>query len=368
MTVAAVGVSVALILIVLIALWLMVSHVLTDIENEYSTFKAEVDKEKSQFSDLLRDTVPAVALEHIQNGEGVFADTFHQLTFIFTDVKGFTEMTKSMGVNDFVRTIGFTFYLQDTVAEYYNVTKIKSIGDSYFGVTGVEQQQQQQQGQAPGGGARAFGEEGDEERDMEAAEAAAGSNVEHPVYRAVAFGCAVQLLCSHKRYTAYPERLVWFAEAVGERNEPLKIPTLRVGLHTARCVAGILDPGRAAQFDCYGEAISLAQRIEGSCAPGAVNMSLATRDALAKVDAMGDFFLGAPQSTMPKRGSAVTTFTVIGTMLRVPNEIVDKLAMTEVTKRRRFEETGLHIDELDDIDLTVQHDGMSSSAHSHQEL
>ena len=393
MTGLAAGVTIACVLLLALTVGQVLSYVLSHIEEEYKTFKTEVDQEKSQFADLLRDNVPAYAIDRIHNGEKLFIDTFYNLTFIFSDVKKFTEATKSMAVNDLVRMVGFCFLLQDTVAEYYGVTKVKSIGDSYFGLTGLEEASQDKSREksaqnllskslmddAPNAEYAADDKranstaspspaplnETDDTRDGGAALAIAGHE-DHPVHRAAAFACVVQLLMNNKRFIAFPEKLPWFAAATGERNDPLTLPQLRVGFHTARITAGIVDPGRAAQFDCYGEAISLSRVVEGSCPVGQVQASMASRDVLIKIDTTGNFVFGPPVQSMPKWGSAVTVFPILATMLRPPDAIVDKLCLTPITKRRRFDDTGLMIEELQSLGGAFRgvQDGASSLGSS----
>lgn len=55
-------------------------------------------------------------------------------TVLFTDFKGFTEITETITPKELVSEINHCFGGFDQITSKYNIEKIKTIGDSYMAV------------------------------------------------------------------------------------------------------------------------------------------------------------------------------------------------------------------------------------------
>jgi class 3 adenylate cyclase len=75
----------------------------------------------------------------------------------------------------------------------------------------------------------------------------------------------------------HAERMADFALAMRDITADLAIEmelpvALRVGLHVGPVVAGVIGVKKPA-FDCWGDAVNMASRLEHACGPGAVLIS-----------------------------------------------------------------------------------------------
>jgi class 3 adenylate cyclase len=75
----------------------------------------------------------------------------------------------------------------------------------------------------------------------------------------------------------HAERMAEFALAMrdiaGELAAETELPlAIRIGLHVGPVVAGVIGVKKPA-FDCWGDAVNMASRLEHACGPGAVLIS-----------------------------------------------------------------------------------------------
>jgi class 3 adenylate cyclase len=175
---------------------------------------------RDRIEELLHSMLPADIVRRIQGGETQIADLHHEVSIVFSDLVGFTELSRRISAAELVQILNRLFSEFDRAADRYGMHKIKTIGDAYMAVGGV------------------VGEAGDRSPAMCAAE----------------FACAIHTITD---------------EIAVELGIPLKV---RVGLHVGPVVAGVIGTSRPA-FDCWGEAVNLASRLETASRPGAVLMS-----------------------------------------------------------------------------------------------
>jgi class 3 adenylate cyclase len=159
-----IGVAAVLLLACAAIVKLLTGHVLDRIETEYVVYKQQIEDEKKQFSELVKDVMPSFISARVISGEQLIVDQHPMLTFLFSDVVGCGDLLRHRSTVEMVRLLGYTFMLQDNVAEHFRVHKLKTIGDAFFCVAGLEdvarkkeaeqqrKHQQKQQQQGKGGG------------------------------------------------------------------------------------------------------------------------------------------------------------------------------------------------------------------------
>ena len=86
---------------------------------------------------LLLNILPASIAERLRSGEAVIADRFDELTVLFADCVGFTEMSSRMPPAAVVDQLNQVFSAFDALAERYGLEKIKTIGDAYMVAGGL---------------------------------------------------------------------------------------------------------------------------------------------------------------------------------------------------------------------------------------
>ncbi len=97
--------------------------------------KVEVESQKSE--KLLLNILPKdVATELKEKG---FAEPtfFEQVSVMFTDFKGFTQIAEKLSPQDLIKDLDACFVQFDKIIERYNLEKLKTIGDSYMCAGGI---------------------------------------------------------------------------------------------------------------------------------------------------------------------------------------------------------------------------------------
>jgi adenylate cyclase len=174
----------------------------------------------NRIEELLHSMLPADIVQRIQSGETQIADLHSKVSIVFSDLVGFTRLSREVSASRLVEILNRLFSEFDRAADQYGMHKIKTIGDAYMAVGGV------------------VGDGSDKEPAL----------------------CAAEFACAMHGITERVSR---------ELGLPLQV---RVGLHVGPVVAGVIGTSRPA-FDCWGEAVNLASRLESASQPGAVLMS-----------------------------------------------------------------------------------------------
>jgi len=189
----------------------------------------KISKEKKRSDDLLLNILPSEVAEELKNTGGAKAKSFDEVTVMFTDFKGFTQISEKMSPEELVAEIDYCFKSFDRIIEKHGIEKIKTIGDSYMCVGGLPVK-----------------------------------NVTHPDDVVKAAIEIRDFILNHKK-----ER-----EAKGE------IPfEVRIGIHTGPVVAGIVGIKKFA-YDIWGDTVNLASRMESSGEAGKINISGSTYELI----------------------------------------------------------------------------------------
>ncbi len=91
-------------------------------------------KETEKHMAVLHSTLPKEVAERVARGE-VVNDHYDNATVIFLDIVGFTELSSTMSSQEVITLLDDVFTQCDTICKQHNVTKIKTIGDSYMCVS-----------------------------------------------------------------------------------------------------------------------------------------------------------------------------------------------------------------------------------------
>lgn len=178
----------------------------------------QLRKSRQRVEDLLHSMLPEEIVRRIQAGETIIADAHGEVSIVFADLVGFTELSRRMSPRQIVEILNRLFSSFDAEAERHGIERIKTIGDAYMAVGGLS--------------------------------SARASHAEDAANFALALqGCVSRL------------------------SADLDIPlSIRVGLHVGPVVAGVIGTKRPA-FDCWGETVNVASRLETTASPGGVLIS-----------------------------------------------------------------------------------------------
>jgi adenylate cyclase len=186
----------------------------------------DLKKERDRSEKLLHNILPAAIAERLSSGESTIAEVFPEVTVLFSDIVGFTELSASIGPSETVRLLNDLFGAFDELADKHSVEKIKTIGDCYMVVGGVPN------------------------RDS--------------------------LHCQHIAEFAL-DALSYVQRMSNQLPFPVKI---RIGIHTGTVAAGVVGKKRFS-YDLWGDVVNVASRYESTGEPNKIHVSEAVKFRLA---------------------------------------------------------------------------------------
>jgi class 3 adenylate cyclase len=99
--------------------------------------RQELQIAQQQSEKLLLNILPQVIAEQLKQQPTTIADSFLEVTVLFADIVGFTELSSHTSPPELVELLNEIFCLFDELAELHGVEKIKTIGDAYMAVAGL---------------------------------------------------------------------------------------------------------------------------------------------------------------------------------------------------------------------------------------
>ena len=202
-----------------------------ELEKEVALRTRELEEEKHKSEALLLNILPVELAEELKVNGFAKAKRHEQVTVMFSDFKGFTAISKQLDPEELVAEIDLCFRAFDEITERHGLEKIKTIGDAYLLVGGINEKAEDQAKQVVLAA-------------LEIQEFMAAIAVERQL---------------HGRH---------FFEA-------------RIGIHTGPLVAGIVGIRKFA-YDIWGDTVNIASRMETHGIAGRVNISADTFQLVQK--------------------------------------------------------------------------------------
>jgi len=185
----------------------------------------ELEKERDKAERLLHNILPRSIAERLQAGEETIANSYNNVTVMFADLVGFTNLSALRPATEIVSLLNRIFSAFDIFSEQYNLEKIKTIGDAYMIVGGLPEPRQ--------------------------------DHCTAVVQMALEMQATVELL-----------------------SKTLGVPiALRIGIHTGSVVAGVIGKKKFA-YDLWGDTVNTASRMESHGEAGKIHISEAVYTAL----------------------------------------------------------------------------------------
>jgi len=174
--------------------------------------------EQERSERLLLNVLPGPIADRLKQGEEVIADDFPEVTVLFADLVDFTRRSRETTPERVVQVLDDLFSALDTLAERYQLEKIKTVGDAYMVVGGLPEPRPDH-AQAVADMALAVREE--------------------------------------------------VARHLDPAGEPLAV---RIGIDTGPVVAGVIGR-RKFSYDLWGDTVNTASRMETTGVPGCIQVT-----------------------------------------------------------------------------------------------
>ena len=99
--------------------------------------KKLLQQKQQENEELLLSILPEPVAKRVQQGEENIGDNFSNVTVLFADLGGFTELSATLPASETVALLNSLVSAFDDAAEKHGVEKVKTIGSSYMAVSGL---------------------------------------------------------------------------------------------------------------------------------------------------------------------------------------------------------------------------------------
>ena len=189
----------------------------------------KISKEKQRSEELLLNILPAETAEELKTKGSAESKLINSVTVLFTDFKGFTQLSEKLTAKELVGEINECFSAFDHIMQRHGIEKIKTIGDSYMAAGGLP---------AP--------------------------NETHATDVINAAFEIQKFMEDHKAKKIASGQLFF---------------EIRIGINTGSVVAGIVGIKKFS-YDIWGDTVNTASRMESSGEVGKVNISGSTYELI----------------------------------------------------------------------------------------
>jgi PAS domain S-box-containing protein len=187
--------------------------------------EAELRQQRLLTEQLLYTVLPHQIARRLQQTRQTIAEQFDNVTVLFADLVGFTQLADQLAPQELVKVLNEIFSTFDQLVEQHQTEKIKTIGDAYLVAAGLPEP------------------------------------VPNSAERIADLALAMQ------------DAIAQFRPIQGQ---PLQ---LRIGINTGSVVAGVIGRKKFA-YDLWGNTVNIASRMESTGLPGQIQATVGTYQRL----------------------------------------------------------------------------------------
>ena len=177
-----------------------------------------MDRLRRENERLLLSILPESIATRLKSGDKLIADRFEDVTVLFADIVGFTELASGLPPQLLVERLNDLFTRFDMAAQELGIEKIKTIGDAYMAVCGLPE-----------------------------------PRPDHT-----------------ERMLTMALRLLQIAREFSENSDtPVR---LRIGINTGPVVAGVIGQNKFI-YDLWGDTVNVASRMESHGVPDRIQVT-----------------------------------------------------------------------------------------------
>ena len=211
---------------------------------EQKELSLNMNIEKEKVDNLLSRILPIEISTELQKTDRVEPKYIDECSILFTDFVGFTKLTETLAPKTLIELLHQVFCQFDKICRKYDVDKIKTIGDSYMCVSGINK------------------------------------NRKDHTSRLCMAAC----------------EMVDYVKKANAQRAKLNMPTwdMRLGIHTGPIICGVVGDDKFT-FDIWGDSVNTAALMEQNSMPGMLNVSEST------------YFRVNSEYNFEERGEVITT-------------------------------------------------------------
>ena len=183
----------------------------------------ELQEERDRSEHLLLNILPKNIAQRLKSGETDIANKHEDVSIIFCDIINFTPQAQRLTPNNLVKILNTIFKKFDDLSNKHNIEKIKTIGDSYFAVGGLNTDKYQ----------------------------------------------------AAKNIIELGKDFIKGINEIDKNTNEMDL-NIRIGVHTGPIVAGVIGKNKFA-YDLWGASVNMANRLESTCPPGRIQISEYTK-------------------------------------------------------------------------------------------
>jgi class 3 adenylate cyclase len=229
---------------------------LRDLEREQlqalSARTTHLEYEQLKTEKLMLNIFPKTIVERLKRGEQLIAGSYPDVSILFADLVGFTDMSAHISATELVQRLNNLITRFDKRSEYLGVEKIKTMGDAYMLAAGV------------------------------------------PIPRA-----------DHAQICA-DMALGMFQDLASFNRETGSALDMRIGIASGPVVAGVIGYTKYS-YDLWGDTVNIASRMESTSLPGRIQLSPTTTTSI-----QGDFEVEAGGEVFCKGLGVVSSHFLLG--------------------------------------------------------
>ncbi len=187
--------------------------------------KGKLEAEHERAEDLLLNILPASIAEQLKNSHKQIANSHDEVSVLFADLVGFTELSTEMSAADLVSMLNDIFSQFDDLTDEFELEKIKTIGDAYMVVAGLPEARED--------------------------------------HAEIIAKMALHMVAAIEKYSKTSKL-------------PVKI---RIGINSGQVVAGVIGKKKFI-YDLWGDTVNIASRMESSGETGMIQVTEATYEKI----------------------------------------------------------------------------------------
>ena len=203
-------------LAIVIAIALFLRHV-NNLENQIHLRTTEISEERDKTDKLLANILPRYVIEDLKIRGASEPKEIDGVAIMFTDFVGFTEISKTITAKELIAELNDIFSVFDNITQRYSSERIKTIGDAYMCVSGLDSS------------------ETDPQQNM--------------------INIGIEML-SYLKERNFKTPIKWY---------------IRIGISSGMAVGGIVGKTKYL-YDLFGDAVNTAARMESNSEPQKINV------------------------------------------------------------------------------------------------